>query len=127
MHESISKTIQRLRQSRKPVVLCEDDIEEHFVRSSGPGGQNANMRSTAVRLLHKPTGINVRAEGTRHQEMNRREARQLLKDALDETINGICSLSNLRVLEKRGKKVKKQVKCRKKYRELEAFGRPDQG
>lgn len=62
----------------------ESDLEETFVRSSGPGGQNVNKVSTCVVLLHRPTGIQVRSQSSRQQGMNRTLARHLLLDKLEE-------------------------------------------
>lgn len=63
----------------------EEDIEESFVRSGGHGGQNVNKTSTCVMLLHKPTGLQVKCQTTRHQGQNRFLARSLLADKLEAT------------------------------------------
>lgn len=40
--------------------LNEKDLEEQFVKGSGPGGQNVNKRSSCVVLIHKPTGEEIK-------------------------------------------------------------------
>jgi len=54
------------------------ELDERFVRSSGPGGQHANKSSTAVHLRHPVSGLEVRVESERSQLQNRVEARQRL-------------------------------------------------
>ncbi len=62
--------------------LRESDLEETFARSSRPGGQNVNKVSTAVRLLHRPSGVSVTVQDSRSQAQNRRLARERLLDAV---------------------------------------------
>jgi len=61
----------------------EGDLEETFVRSRGHGGQNVNKTSTCVMLRHRPTGLQVKCQVTRHQGLNRLLARQMLLDKLE--------------------------------------------
>ncbi|MDD5669582.1 MAG: peptide chain release factor-like protein [Candidatus Omnitrophica bacterium] len=70
-------------QRRKKSALS-GQIEEKFVRSSGPGGQNVNKTSTCVYLKHIPTGIEVKCQSERSQSANRRIARQLLAAKIEE-------------------------------------------
>ena len=62
--------------------IREEDLAETFVRSGGHGGQNVNKTSTCVQLTHRPTGLQVKCQTTRHQGQNRLLARKLLVDKI---------------------------------------------
>lgn len=64
--------------------IREQDIQETFILSSGPGGQNVNKTSTCVSLLHAPTGIRVKCQSERSQNLNRKKARSLLIAAIEQ-------------------------------------------
>lgn len=55
------------------------DCDVHTYRSSGPGGQHRNKVSSAVRLLHRPTGITGHGDESRSQQDNRRMAMRRLR------------------------------------------------
>ena len=62
----------------------DDEFEEVFSRSRGPGGQHVNKVSTAVTLRHVRSGIQVTVSDSRSQALNRATARKRLKEKLAE-------------------------------------------
>jgi len=61
----------------------EGDLQEHFVRSGGKGGQNVNKVATCVVLVHRPSGTQVKCQEGRSQGLNRYLARKLMADKIE--------------------------------------------
>ncbi len=66
------------------IEIAPDDVIEHVCRSSGPGGQNVNKVSSAIKLEHIPTGITVSMQDEKSQHKNRAKAWRLLRSRLYE-------------------------------------------
>ncbi|KAL9571494.1 hypothetical protein ACKAV7_004343 [Fusarium commune] len=95
----------------RPKPPPESEIEESYVKGSGPGGQKI--------LKHIPTGIVVKSQATRSRDQNRKHARELLAQRVDELRNGDQSRSAIvgKVKQKRAASASK--KSRRKYKKLE--------
>lgn len=100
---------------RVPVVLDEDDLQEDFVKGSGPGGQKINKVRNNVVLRHTPTGVTVRCQRSRSLSENRKMARTTLRLKLDEMVNGAVSTLGQRSARAVRRKKKAASRARKKY------------
>lgn len=112
---SIEKEKQ-LRQKMSSLGIRQEDIEETFIRSSGPGGQNVNKTSTCVYLRHLPTGLEVKCQKERSQALNRYLARKVLLKKIENLI-----LGNLSEEKKRIEKLRRQKRKRSKRAKLKVL------
>jgi protein subunit release factor B len=72
-----------VRQRLGALGVAPGDVEERFVRGTGPGGQKINKTASTVWLQHRPTGVVVRCQAERSQAMNRARAWAELADKLE--------------------------------------------
>ncbi len=103
-----------LRCRMQAVGLREEDLEERFIRSGGPGGQNVNKVSTCVHLRHRPTGLEVKAQTERSQALNRFLARRLLTVKMEERILGRLSRERQRIEKIRRQKRRRSRRAKEK-------------
>lgn len=82
IHTSTASIVVLPEVAESLIEIKDDDLSWEFTRAGGHGGQNVNKVSTAVRLLHKPSGIVVGARQERSQEQNRKLAMSLLRAEL---------------------------------------------
>ena len=103
-----------LRERMERLGIHEKDLQEEFVRSGGPGGQNVNKVSTCVWLRHLASGIEVKVQKERSQVLNRFLARRLICEKLEEQILGRQSEHRQRIEKIRRQKRKRSKRAKEK-------------
>ena len=81
------ETIEKIKALMVEASVYDADLEESFILGSGPGGQKTNKTSNVVRLLHIPSGIQVKCGSQRSREINRWLARRALAEEILEREN----------------------------------------
>jgi peptide chain release factor len=94
--------------------VSEQDFDESFIRSGGPGGQNVNKVATCVVLRHRPSGLEVRCQQERSQALNRFLARRILLRRLEEQRLGAASAEARRIAKIRRQKRKRSKRAQEK-------------
>jgi protein subunit release factor B len=89
--------------------LREQDLQEKFIHSSGPGGQRVNKTASCVYLKHLPTGLEVKMQTERQQRLNRYYARKRMCELLEERTLGAQSPAALKA-----EKIRKQKQRRRR-------------
>jgi len=84
IHTSTASVVVLPIRKKSKFVIKSSDIEMELSHSGGAGGQNVNKVETAVRLIHKPTGIDVRCTAERSQLKNREKAMSILMAKLEQ-------------------------------------------
>ncbi|KAI6782456.1 uncharacterized protein J7T54_001313 [Emericellopsis cladophorae] len=103
----------------RPGPPPDSEIEEFYLKGSGPGGQKINKTNSAVQLRHTPTGIVVKCQSTRSRDQNRKAAREILAQKIDEFRNGDQARSAIVGRIKQKKSASADKKKRRKYKKLE--------
>lgn len=84
VHTSTASVAVMPIREKSTFVIDPSDIDMEFSRAGGAGGQNVNKVETAVRLVHKPTNIDVRSSSERSQLANREKAMEILTAKLEQ-------------------------------------------
>ncbi len=98
--------------------IFEEDLEESFVHSGGPGGQKVNKSATSVCIKHKISGIQVKCQKTRSQGLNRYYARKQLCELVEAQNNDKNSIYAKTIAKKQKQKNRRKRRSLKKLSEI---------
>jgi protein subunit release factor B len=115
-----AKKEKALHDRMRELNVSEDDLEERFIRSSGPGGQKANKTSSCVCLRHIPTDITVKYQRERSQALNRFFARRTLLDKIELLQKGFIKEDKKRIEKIKSQKRKKRKRTKVKLSALKS-------
>ncbi|KAI3383474.1 hypothetical protein SNEBB_007476 [Seison nebaliae] len=111
------------KKTRLIINLNENEVEEKFIKGSGPGGQSVNKTINCCQIRHIPTNIIVTCHQDRSLEKNRKLAREILLNKLDIHFNGEQSLFSQGKLEMQRRKREKKTKTNKKLEKIKQLKR----
>ncbi|EEY14052.1 peptidyl-tRNA hydrolase domain-containing protein [Verticillium alfalfae VaMs.102] len=126
-HRGVLPQRQRARRPKDRTVPQPQENYPHHHASADetPPPLLQNKTNSAVQLKHIPTGIVIKSQATRSRSQNRKIARQLLAERLDDLENGDQSRNAIVAEAKRKKAASAAKKSKRKYRKLEDAGRHD--
>lgn len=108
------KKVKELTEKMAKLGIKESEITEQFIRAQGRGGQKLNKTSSCVYLKHLPTGIEVKCQKDRRQNLNRFFARRLLVNKIEMLILKGQSLEQQRIAKIRKQKRKRSKRAKEK-------------
>jgi peptide chain release factor len=107
---------QALLQKRLQTLgLLETDFKERFILSSGKGGQAQNKRRSSVDLFHVSSGIRVKMQKYRSQELNRYYARKIFCDLYEARLLGKETLVDQKTEKRIKQKQRRKRRSKQKY------------
>lgn len=104
----------QLEQRMLALGVRESDLEETFVRAGGRGGQKVNKTSSCVMIRHRPTGLQVKCQTSRHQALNRFLGRRLLLDKIERMQKGYVDAERTRFEKIRRQKRKRSRRAQER-------------
>lgn len=117
IHTSTATVAVLLKPETAQIKINPEDLEIDFYKASGPGGQYVQKRETAVRILHKPTGITISCQTQRSQQQNKESALKILQAKLWER-------KTLKEMEKMADQRRFQIKRAERAEKIRTYNFP---